>query len=82
MTRAYNEAGGIRQQTRKKKKCISEVIAPNAGDQRFRLGAPFSDRDNKNPSSDLLALLKAQKYALTRNLKTQVPSLNARGGEW
>ena len=57
--------------------CIAEVIGPNAGYQRFRSCAPWSDRNNKNPSSDLLVLLKAQKYALTRNLKTQVLSLNA-----
>ena len=37
----------------------AEVIAPNAGDQRFILCAPLSDRNNKNPSSDLLALLQA-----------------------
>ena len=57
--------------------CIAEVIAPNVGYQRFRSCAPWSDRNNKNPSSDLLVLLKAQKYALTRNLKTQVLNLNA-----
>ena len=44
-----------------KQMCIAEVIAPNAsaGDQRFRSCAPLSDRNNKNPSSDLLALLQA-----------------------
>ena len=57
--------------------CIAEVIGSNAGYERFRSCAPWSDRNNKNPSSDLLVLLKAQKYALTRNLKTQVLSLNA-----
>ena len=34
---------------------IAEVIATNAGDQRFRLCAPLSDRNNINPSSDLIA---------------------------
>ena len=37
--------------------CIAEVIAPNAGDQRYRSCAPLSDRNNKNPSNDLLVLL-------------------------
>ena len=37
----------------------AKVIAPNAGDQRFILCAPLSDRNNKNPSSDLLALRQA-----------------------
>ena len=44
---------------KKKEICITEVIAPNAGDQRFRSCAPLSDRNNKNPSTDLLALLQA-----------------------
>ena len=57
--------------------CIAEVTATNAGDQPFRLCFPLSDRNNKNPSSDLLALLQAYKYGLTRNPKTQVLSLNA-----
>ena len=37
--------------------CIAEVIASNAGYQRFTSCAPWSDRNNKNPSSDLLVLL-------------------------
>ena len=44
---------------------IAEVIASNAGDQRFRLWAPLSDRNNKNPSSDLLALLQTQVLSLS-----------------
>ena len=59
LTRAYNEARGMKQQTWKKEICIAEVIAPNAGDQRCRTWAPLSDRNNKNPSSDLLVLLRA-----------------------
>ena len=38
---------------------IAEVTAPNAGDKRFRLCFPLSGRNNKNPSSDLLAPLQA-----------------------
>ena len=45
--------------------CIAEVIAPNAGYQRFRSCAPLSDRNNKNPSSDLLALLQTQVLSLS-----------------
>ena len=50
----WNEATDM-----EKEICIAEVIAPNAGDQRFRSCAPLSDRKNKNPSSALLALLQA-----------------------
>ena len=61
MTRAYKEAGGGGNGATDMEKEISfaEVIVPNAGDQLFTLCAPLSDGTNKNPSSDLLALLQA-----------------------
>lgn len=51
-------------------KVVCEVIAPDAGNQLYRSCAQLSDRTNKNPSGDLLALMQAYKNALTGSLKT------------